>query len=346
MLRTEFGIKKGLNLATWETMKTILILLVSIVVLLTETTTDAQQPNIPRIGFLLRRGVPTPTNPDPLAKAFIQGLREQGYFDGQNIEIELRYAGGRADRLQPLVAELLRLKVAVLVLPGTLAIKIAKQATQTTPIVIVTQLDPVAAGLVDSLARPGGNITGLTRLTSELSGKRLELLKETAPRISRVGILDGSTNPQANIQEYESAARAFNITLQSLRFTCPKPDFETALQLAATEGVNALITIRDPLTASCPKRIADLAKKYRLPSMNEDSPYVEAGGLMSYAANDADQFRRAAWYVDKILKGAKPADLPVEQPTKFELVINLKTAKRIGLIIPPNVLARADRVIK
>ena len=306
----------------------------------------AQQPNIPRIAFLLRRDVPSPTNPDPLAKAFIQGLRDHGYFDGQNIEIAFRYAGGRSDRLQPLIAELLRLKVDVLVLPGTLAIKIAKQATQTTPLVIVTQLDPVAAGLVDSLARPGGNITGLTRLTSELSGKRLEVLKETAPRISRVGILDGSTNPQANIQEYESAARAFNVTLHSLRFTCSKPEFERALQVAATEGVNALITIRDPLTASCPERIADLAKKYRLPSMNEDSPYVEAGGLMSYAASDADQFRRAAWYVDKILKGTKPADLPVEQPTKFELVINLKTAKQIGLTIPPNVLARADRVIR
>lgn len=309
---------------------------------------EAQQPTkaIPRIGFLLRRVPPTPSNPDPLAGAFLQGLRDLGYIDGENIEITLRYAGGRPDRLPLLIADLLQLKVDVLVLAGTLAIQLAKEATKATPIVIVTQVDPVGAGLVDSLARPEGNITGLTRLTSELSGKRLELIREAVPGISHLGILDGSTNVPANIREYETAARAFNLTLQSLRLTGPTPDFEGAFQAAAKSGVNALITIRDPLTASYPKRIADLAIKHRLPSMNEDSLYVEFGGLMSYAASDADQFRRAATYVHKILKGAKPGELPIEQPTKFEFVVNLKTAKQIGVTIPPHVLARAGRVIR
>jgi putative ABC transport system substrate-binding protein len=211
---------------------------------------------------------------------------------------------------------------------------------------MVTTQDPVAEKLVDSLARPGGNITGLTRLTDELSGKRLELLKEAVPGISRVGILTGSGDLRGNMRDYEVAARAFNVALIPMNLTGPKPDFEGAFQAAAKGRVNGFITTRDAVTASYAKPIADLAIKNRLPSMNEDSPYVEAGGLMSYATNDADQFRRAAWYVDKILKGTKPADLPVEQPTKFELVINLKTAKQISLTIPPNVLARADRVIR
>ena len=308
---------------------------------------EAQQPGkVPRIGFLQRRVAPTPTDPDPLADAFLQGLRELGYIEGKTIQIEHRYASGRSDRLPGLVAEFLRLNVDVIVVASIRAIRVAKQATKTIPIVIETQADPVADGLVDSLARPGGNITGLTRLTNELSGKRLELLTETVPGISRVGILDGSTNARAYIQDYEAAARALKITLQSLKLREPNPDFEETFQAATTGGLNAFITIRDATTASYLKRIADLAIKHRLPSMNEDSPYVEAGGLMSYAANDADQFRRAAVYVDKILKGAKPADLPVEQPTKFEFLVNLKTAKQIGVTIPQSVLYRADRVIR
>jgi putative ABC transport system substrate-binding protein len=308
---------------------------------------DAQQPGkVPRIGFLQRRVAPTPTHPDPLADAFLQGLRDLGYIDGKNIKIEHRYAEGRSDRLDALIAEFLQLKVDVIVVPGSPAIRAAKEATKTIPIVIVTQSDPVAEKLVDSLARPWGNITGLTRLTNELSGKRLELLKEAVPGISRVGILTGSGDLQGNVQDYEAAARAFNVTFIPMNLTGPKPDFEGAFQAAAKGRVNGLITTRDAVTASYAKPIADLAIKNRLPSMNEDSPYVEAGGLMSYATNDADQFRRAAWYVDKILKGTKPADLPVEQPTKFEFVINLKTAKALNLTIPQSVLFRADKVIK
>jgi ABC-type uncharacterized transport system substrate-binding protein len=287
---------------------------------------------------------PTSTNPDPLADAFRQGLREHGYIDGKNIKIEHRYAEGRSDRLDALIAEFLQLKVDVIVVPGSPAIHAAKKATKTIPIVIVTTADPVATGLVDSIARPGGNITGLTRLTNELSGKRLELLKEVVPGISAVGVLWGGS--RVGFGEYESAARPLKITLQSLEVRGPNPDFKGTFQAATKGRVKGLITTREAVTASYAKQIADLSIKHSLPSMNEDSLYVEAGGLMSYATNDADQFRRAAYYVDRILKGTKPADLPVEQPTKFEFVVNLKTAKQIGLMIPPNVLARADRVIR
>jgi putative ABC transport system substrate-binding protein len=310
------------------------------------STLEAQQPKIPRVGFLQRRVAPTPTNPDPLWDAFLKGLQELGYIDGKNIKIEHRYAGGKSDRLDALIAEFLQLKVDVIVVPGNPAIRAARKATQTTPIVIVTQLDPVAEKLVDSLARPGGNITGLTRLTSELSGKRLELFKEAVPAISRVTVLVGGGDFRENVEDYEAAARALNVTLLPVNLTGPKPDLESAFRSAVKGGANAVVINRDALTASYMKQIADLSIKHRLPSMNEDSPYVEAGGLMSYAANDADQFRRAAYYVDRILRGAKPAELPIEQPTKFEFVINLKTAKQIGITIPPNVLARADRVIR
>src|SRR5262249_38266085 len=224
----------------------------------------------------------------------------------------------------------------------------AKQTTKTIPIVIVTVDDPVTTGIVNSLARPGGNITGLTRLTRELSGKRLELLKEAVPTISRVAILRNADNPGAAIgfKEYEAASLTLKVQLQSLEVLSPNPDLEGAFQAAAKEQANALITINTALLYSYRKQIADLAIKNRLPSMSEGSAYVEPGGLMSYSANDAEIFRRAAVYVDKILKGAKPADLPVEQPTKFELVINLKTAKTLNLTIPPLVLMRATKVIK
>ena len=310
---------------------------------------EAQQglPKTPRIGFVQRRVAPTVTTPDPLAAAFRQGLRELGYIDGQNMHIEHRYGEGRSELLPGILSDLVRLNVDVIVVASIQAIRAAKRATNTIPIIIITQIDPVGAGLIDSFAKPGGNITGVTRLTNELSGKRLELLKESMPEISRVGILSGGTNPRANLEAYEAAARLLNVTLQSLTLGGPTPNLDKTFQIAVSGGVNALVINRDALTASYPKRIADLAIKHRLPSMNEDSPYVEAGGLMSYAANDAEQFRRAAAYVDRILKGAKPAELPVEQPTKkFELVINLKTAKQIGVTIPPYVLARADRVIR
>jgi putative ABC transport system substrate-binding protein len=278
---------------------------------------------------------------------FGKGCESLAIIDGKTILIEQRYAEGKSDRIPRLVAELVQLNVDVLVFGSLPAIRAAKQATKTIPIVMITQVDPVEAGLVDSLARPGGNITGLTRLTRDLSGKRLEVLKEAVPVISHVGVLLDATSPESaafSLKEYEAAARILKITTQPLHVRGPNPDFDGAFQAAAKGRVNALITIRDALTASKPKQIAELAIKHRLPSMHADSPYVEAGGLMSYATTD--QFRRAAYYVDKILKGARPADLPVEQPTEFELVINLKTAKQIGLKIPPNVLARADKVIR
>ena len=434
--------------------------------------------NVPRIGFLQRRFAPTPTNPDPLANAFLQGLRELGYIDGKNIIVEHRYAGGKSESLSPIIAEFLQLKVDVIVVPGSPAIRAARLATKTVPIVIVTQSDPVADKLVDSLAHPGGNITGLTRLTSELSGKRLQLFKEALPTIARVATLIGGAELIENVGDYEATARTLNLTLLPVRLAGTKPDMEAVFQNMEKSGVNALIVNRDALTASYMSRIAELAVRHRLPSMALDpdpvgngfvaslarpggnvtgvsalSPdlsgkqleilkeivpklsrvavlgssnrpgnaqilkeaelaaetmsirlqyldvlnskdidsafrgarkehaqavlvltgpqlnsrrrqitdlaaknhlpaiyereeFINEGGLSVYGASVSDLSRRAATYVDKILKGAKPAELPIEQPTKFELLINLKAAKQIGLTIPPNVLARADRVIR
>jgi putative tryptophan/tyrosine transport system substrate-binding protein len=306
---------------------------------------EAQQPKkIPRIGYV-SSGDPST---EPRLAAFRRGLRDLGYIEGKNILIEYRYAEGKPDEVPGLVAELVQLKVDVLVIGFLPAIHAAKQATKTIPIVMVTPVDPVASGIVDSLARPGGNITGLTRFTGDLKKRRLELLKETVPGISRVGVLWDADNENAAIafKEYEAAARALKIALQSLALQGPHPDFEAAFQAAVKGRASALITIRDALINRYRKRIADRAIKNRQPSIYEGSEYVEDGGLMSYAISDAENYRRAATYVDKILKGTKPADLPVEKPAKFELVINLKTAKQIGLTIPANVLARADKVIK
>jgi putative tryptophan/tyrosine transport system substrate-binding protein len=326
--------------------KVICLALTAILLALNFPAKAQQRGKVPRIGYLSGRG--DSSTSDPLVEAFRQGLRDLGYIEGKNILVEYRYAEGKVDRIPSLVAELVQLKVDVLVSPAFPAIRAAKQATKTIPIVMLINADPVAIGIVDSLARPGGNITGLARFMTELSGKRLELLKEMVPGISRVGVLWGADDPGAasGIKEYEPAARALKIQLLSLEIRGPNADLEGAFQAAATGRASALITVRDPLLLRYPKRIADLAIKNRLPSMYEGSDFVEAGGLVSYASSDAENFRRAAVYVDKILKGAKPADLPVEQPTKFELVINLKTAKQIGLTIPPSVLARADKVIK
>src|SRR5262245_60805942 len=300
---------------------------------------------VPQIGFMSGSG--DANNPGPNVEAFRQGLQELGYTEGKNILVDYRYIEGRTDRTANFVSEFLKSKVDILILTNPPAIRAAKQATKTIPIVMVTSDDPVSSGIINSLARPGGNITGVTRLTRELSGKRLELLEEVVPRLSRVGILWGTTSGRRdNFQTYEPAARALNIELLSLEVRAPNPDLDGAFQSAAKGHANAVATVRTSLLGPHAKRIADLALKYRLPSMFEVGDFVEAGGLMSYASNDADSFRRAAVYVDKILKGAKPADLPVEQPTKFEFVINLKTAKQIGVVIPPNVLARADQVIK
>jgi putative tryptophan/tyrosine transport system substrate-binding protein len=307
---------------------------------------NAQQPKkIPRIGYV--SGADDLKNPGP-EEAFRQGLRDLGYIDGKNILVEYRFQEGNADRGPSLVAELVQSKVDVLVLVTSPAIRAAKQATKTIPIVMVTTADPVATGLVDSLARPGGNITGLTRITRNLNGKRLELLKEVVPTTPRVGVLfqAGSTSGDIHFKEYETAARALKIELQSLGVRGQNPDFEAVFQTAAKGRVSALITITNSLTNFYRKQIVELATKNRLASMFEASSWVEAGGLVSYSADDTASFRRAAVYVDKILKGAKPADLPVEQPTKFEFVINLKTAKALNLTIPQSVLFRADRVIK
>jgi putative ABC transport system substrate-binding protein len=262
--------------------------------------------------------------------------------------IEYRGAEEKTDRIPSFVNELVQLQVDVLVVPtARSAIRAAKQATKTIPIVMVTLVDPVANGLVDSLARPGGNITGLATLQRDLSGKRLELLAEVVPRISRVGILrDADSLFSLNFKEYETVARGLKIQLQSLEVRRPNPDLEGAFQAAAKGDSRAVITITTPLLFRNSKQIADLAIKNRLPSMYEGRTWVEAGGLMSYSANDLEVFRRVATYVDKILKGAKPADLPVEQPTKYEMVVNLKTAKQIGLTVSQSVLYRANKVIK
>jgi putative ABC transport system substrate-binding protein len=307
----------------------------------------AQQPaKIPRIGYM--SGAGHPTNPGPQIEAFRQGLRDLAYIEGKNILVEYRYAEGDFDRVPGLVAELVRFKVDVLVATFSAAIRAAKQATKTIPIVMVTLQDPVTTGIVDSLARPGGNITGLTRLGRDLSEKRLELLTEVVPGISRLGVLldTGTPGPGIGLKKYEAAARDLKIQIQSLEVRGPNPDLEGEFREAAKKRARALITITNAMMSYYQKQIADLAIKNRLPSLYETSAYVEAGGLMSYSSDDPANFRRAATYVDKILKGTKPADLPVEQPTKFDLIINLKTAKQIGLTIPPNVLARADRVIK
>jgi len=327
-------------------MKTkILVYVLPALILATIQFAEAQQPKkVPRIGYVAQRNAPTAANPDRAADAFQSGLRDLGYLDGKNIRIEYRYAEGSDERIIALVAELVQLKVDVLVTVPLPAIRAAKQATKTIPIVMVTTRDPIATGLIDSLARPGGNLTGVTRLTRELSGKRLELLKEVAPNVSRVGVIGDVDS--TNFKDYEPAARTLGIRLQSIDVQNDTPDFEMAFQNAVKQRVNALVAISGAFTLSYRKQIAEMAIKYRLPTMHGRSEETEVGGLMSYSATDSESFRRAAVYVDKILKGAKPADLPVEQPTKFEFVINLKTASALNLTIPQSVLYRADRVIR
>jgi putative ABC transport system substrate-binding protein len=309
------------------------------VILVALCTTEAQQlKKIPRIGFLPAGG--NPNDPGPQVEAFRQGLRDLGYAEGRNILVEYRYSEGKRDRIPSFVGELVRLRLDVLVLVTLPAIEAAKQATKTIPIVMVTTQDPVATGIIDSLARPGGNITGLTRLTRDLSGKRLELIQEVIPRTSRVGVLWDAGSPGVIIgfKEYEAVARALNLQLQSLEVRGPSPDIQGTFQAAIKGRVSALISVTTVLLTAYSRQIVDLALKNRLPLMSESPILAEMGGLISYSANENESFRRAAVYVDKILKGTKPADLPVEQPTKFLFVINLKTAKQIGVVIPPNVL--------
>src|SRR6266550_2715734 len=319
--------------------------LVVSVLLVVGVIADAQQP-----GKILRIGYLSSDSPSTIAvriEAFRQGLRELGHVEGKNIVIEWRFAEGKADRLAGLAAELVRLKVEVIVTSGPAATRAAKEATVSIPIVTAQDPDPVGNGLVASLARPGGNITGLATLAPEISGKRLELVKEIIPRLSRVAVLGTSrlAGDTQSLKETELAGGALRVQLQYLDVVGPK-DIETVFRAAIKEHADAVLVLTSPVINSQRTQIVELAVKSRLPAIYPFPEYVEAGGLMSYGVSFTELARRAATYVDKILKGAKPADLPVEQPKKFELIINLKAAKQIGLTIPPNVLARADKVIR
>jgi len=303
-----------------------------------------QPPKSPRTAYLTASAFSTmPAR----IEAFRQGLRELGYVEGKNIVIEWRSTEEKPDRLAALATELVSLKVDVIVTGGPSATRAAKGATSTIPIVMSTDPDPVANGFVASLARPGGNITGLATLAPELSGKRLELLKETVPRLSRVAVLGASTTPgnAQNIKETELAARAFGLQLQYIDVQAPK-DMETAFRAASKARADSIIVLSGPMVNSHRLQIVDLAVKSRLPAICPWPEYVEDGGLMSYGPSLTDLNRRAATYVDKIIKGSKPAELPVEQPIKFEFIVNLKAAKQIGLTIPLNVLVRADTVVR
>jgi putative ABC transport system substrate-binding protein len=321
------------------------IVTVTLIIFAAAFTADAQQPTkVPRIGFL------SGTSRSPISarvEAFRQGLSELGYVEGKNIVIEYRFAEGQFDRLPALAAELVRLKAEVIVTTGPQPTRPAKAATSTIPIVMAHDPDPVGNGFVASLARPGGNITGLATLAPEISGKQLELLKEIVPRLSRVAVFGTSTRPgnAQSLKETDLAAGTLGVRLQYLDVLGSK-DIETAFQAASKGRAQAVLVLGSPVLTSHRTQIVELAVKSRLPAIYISAEMVEVGGLMTYGVSYTDLYRRAATYVDKILKGAKPADLPVEQPMKFELVINLKAAKQIGLTIPPNVLVRADRVIK
>jgi len=306
---------------------------------------EAQQPKkVPRIGVLW---LYSPAIASPFAEAFRHGLRGLGYVEGHNIALEERWAEGRLDRLPSLAAELVRLNVDIILTVSTPAAQAGQQATRSIPIVMTNVSDPVESGLVSSLARPGGNVTGLSLMHPDLSGKRLELLKEIIPKVSRVAVLSNSSNPiiPPLLRETEAAARALGVQLQVVEVRGPT-EFDSAFSAMSRDRAGALVVLPDGIFQNERRRIAALAAKSRLPAIYAWREAVDAGGLMAYGASVPDIFRRAAVYVDKILKGTKPADLPVEQPTKFELVINLKAAKQIGLTVPPNVLARADKVIK
>lgn len=321
------------------------IVTITLIILAAAFTADAQQlTKIPRIGYL-NALFPT-TNPARI-EGFRQGLRELGYVEGKNIVIEYRYAERKFDHLSALAAELVRLKVDVIVTSASQETRAAKEATKAIPIVMTNAGDPVGTGFVASLARPGGNITGLSTLSPELSGKRLELLKEIIPKLSRVAVIGNSTSPgnADTLKELELAAEVLKLKIQYLDVLSAN-DIETSFRAAGKERADAVLVLSGSILTSQRRHIIELAVKSQLPASYARPEFVEFGGLMTYGVSLIDNFRRAATYVDKILKGAKPADLPVEQPTKFEFVINLKAAKQIGLTIPKSVLYRADKVIK
>jgi putative ABC transport system substrate-binding protein len=325
----------------------VLAILFIVILLAVGVTTEAQQPKkVPRIGYLSSQD---PASESTRSEAIRRALRELDYIDGQNIAFEYRYTQGKVDRAPELVAELVRLKVDIIVVAGgDTWIRAAKNATKTIPIVMSgLGADPVEAGLIESLARPGGNVTGITNLSTELGGKRLELLKEAVPKVTRVAVLYDPAIPNSvlELKEVQTAARALGLTVRSLEVRAAD-GFEKVFAALNTERPDGLYVSGGPLMSANQKRIVGFALKSRLSSVYIRGEFVDAGGLMSYGADQADSYRRVAYFVDRILKGAKPADLPVEQPTKFELVINLKTAKQIGVTIPPEVLARATKLIK
>jgi putative ABC transport system substrate-binding protein len=326
----------------------ILVLAVGIFILASFHLAEAQQvaKSMPRIGFIFSTGAAG--SPSPWFEAFQGGLRDLGYEEGKNVLIERRYAEGRLDRMPALVNELVQQKVDVIVAVNNVVIRAAKEATKTIPIVMISSVDPVAAGYVDSFARPGGNITGLSWLDRDLSAKRVELLKALLPKMSRVGVVwdaDGP-GPAVAVKEYEAAARAFKLEFRSLEVRGPNPDFTAAFQAAKMARLEAVIVVGNALMYQNAKEVFELATQNRLPSMTEEARYANAGGLMSYGASLADLYRRAGGYVVEILKGAKPAELAVKLPTRFELFINLKTAEQLGLVIPQHVLVQADKVIR
>jgi putative ABC transport system substrate-binding protein len=308
---------------------------------------DAQPSRtVPRIGYLT--GAYSCIAPVSSREAFRKGLNDLGYFEGRNIAIECRSAEGKSERLADLAAELVRLKVEIIVAAGGEAVaRAARQASQTIPIVITNVADPVHTGLVASLARPGGNVTGLVTISPELGGKRLELLKQAFPKVSRVAVLTNPTNPEQEprMKELNAAAQSLGVQILTLEVRGSN-DFNNAFSKLKKLNADALLPLGDPVIVSYQNQIVDFAAKNRLPAIYHRREFVEAGGLMSYGPSYNDLFRRAATYVDKILKGAKPGDLPIEQPTKFELVINLKAAKARGPMIPQSLLLRADEVIQ
>ena len=325
---------------------TLLVLLLLAVPLGTAAAQSVEKERVPRVGYI-NPGYPS----DPVRlrrfEAFRQGLRELGYVEGRNIVLEPRWAEGTYDRYPALAADLVRLKVHVIVAVGGRATQVAQQATRTIPIVMSLVTEPVESGLVRSLARPGGNVTGTSIMASDLAGKQFELLKQAVPEVSRVALLWNPANPgsASQLKEAEAAARAVGVRLQALEARDPQ-EIDSAFAAITRERAGALVVLADAILYNQRKQIAELAAKSRLPSASALREYAEAGGLIVYSADFLDLERRSATFVDKILKGAKPADLPVEQPTKFDLIINLKTAKAIGRTIPPSLLLRADQIIE
>ena len=325
---------------------TLLVLLLLAVPLGTAAAQSVEKERVPRVGYINPGSSSDPVRLRRL-EALRQGLRELGYVEGRNIALEPRWAEGKYDRYPALAADLVRLKVHIIVAVGGRATQVAQQATRTIPIVMSLVTDPLESGLVTSLARPGGNVTGTSIMAPDLVGKQFELLKQAVPEVSRVALLWNPANPGSapQLREAEAAARAVGVRLQALEARVPQ-EIDSAFAAMTKERAGALVVLADAILYNQRKQIAELAAKSRLPSVSVLREYAEAGGLIVYSADFLDLERRAAYFVDKILRGAKPADLPVEQPTKFDLIINLKTAKAIGLTIPPSLLLRADQIIE